>query len=371
MRLFVLFPYIYCRKTMEGYIFKDTSTNNTVLLNSRDAKLLSKSEQNLFEVNEINSTIVNFLISQNLGYIINSDIKPIYMQDVHFTSSKQRLYENSGYKDGRGTFDLIKKLIVYLDNNSTIIVNQNLANALDFPLHNDYDLSEIINFLNIHHCPNLQEIEIVSSISINTQTILAIFSEFDVLITYRTIIESINELIKINQLAELYPHVLFKLYIHINICDSLDKEFPYNVISYIWSTKIDEILKHDKLQVLPILYDIKTQSVLYNEMIYEASDISSINKSFRQLEYNSLFNSNFMGNITIRNNSVFVGPQKISSLNNFRKEYPQWCYDDSNLWYSTRRKKKICSSCLFADLCPPISIIEAFNIIDYPCNRSI
>ena len=45
-------------------------------------------------------------------------------------------------------------------------------------------------------------------------------------------------------------------------------------------------------------------------------------------------------------------------------------HNPDSLWYMTRRKRKVCCNCVFADICPPPSVYELQGVIPYACNNT-
>lgn len=207
----------------------------------------------------------------------------------------------------------------------------------------------------------------MSSLTNNSQAIIEKLRDYGLPIIFRIVADTDHAVNAVIESANSNPTILYKIFISAELSEFHNFSFPENVIPYHWTTNLKTIIEYPDTRIIPVIYDITKQSQLFENALFDEDDVKAINRNMNGLEFNSMFNSNFMGNISIKGDGVFVGPVKISNLLTFEKEFVKWYYSSDNLWFYVRRMKSKCNTCFFADLCPPISIIEILGIINYPC----
>lgn len=154
---------------------------------------------------------------------------------------------------------------------------------------------------------------------------------------------------------------------------------PYNDITFtIPLLSLDDFKSLDtvNLQVkyVPLVYDIKLQSELIEQILLNLDDILNSSTSIEDILIKGIINSNFWGSVIIKRDGLlyvadeFIGNtihESIYSLLN------KWLQKSQNSWMMTRNKYSACKKCLFVQLCPNISIYEKQGILKRACLESV
>lgn len=368
MNVFVLHPNVYTRSTDQGILLYDTYTELKLYFTGYDFKLISKIITGSIPVNDDNNHLLSKLYDNDLGYFIQSNQTPIIINSVNFTSSKAKISESSKILDGGNSVSYIEKISIFIDPINDNNTDKKIFDSLEFPTLsiNDDELDAYTSLLKSETFPNLKEIEIVSALTDRAINLASELLELDYLVTFKTILTEIDQINYPD--IEKYNEILFKVFAKANLIPFFSDLKNKNIITTFWSDKLEEILNHPSQKIIPILYDINLQKQLYNEVLLNLEDILSIQKSNYELKYNSLFNSTFMGKIKLSGKDVLIGNQVICTISDFSAGFSRSLFDTENLWFYSRNKKSSCHGCLFADLCPSVSLIEVLNIIDKPCS---
>ena len=368
MKYFVLYPSVYTRSTTQGIILYDTYTESKLLFIGNEAKSISTIENCTILVTDENSTLITQLFNNNWGYYINSCQAPVNITSVNFTSSKAKIAESSKIHDGGNSVSYIDKISFFIDPVNDANIDTRILNVLDFPVSsiNDKELEGYYSLLKSETFPNLKEIEIVSCLSERALEFATELLKLNYLITFRTVITQKDQIAF--PTIEKFNNVFFKLFAKANLIPFFSQERFNNTSLSFWSESRDEILNHSSHIIIPIIYDREIQPKLSKEVLLDLNDILAIKKTNYELKYHSLFNSTFMGTIKLKGKYVLIGNQVICSISEFKDGFSNSLFNSENLWFFSRRKKSTCKECVFADLCPSVSLIEVLNVIERPCS---
>ena len=368
MNIFALYPHIYSRFAKNGILLYNNENNEKLVLPPSQSKQITKLRNGFVEISKRNELLISYLSEKQFGYYAQCSCPPIFLNTINFTSSKSKLAEWSGIRDGSDALSFIDKISLFVDGIEDDSLNRKIAAILDFP-SKSISNSEIQVYLDIFSSisfPNLKEIEIVSTLSDKALALAEVLKKQSYLITFKTIITDQSQIAHLQSIKA--NDILYKIYAKSTLIPFVSSIKNDNLYFTFWSDNLNEIIEHPEKVILPILYDTKAQKVLYEQVLLSWDDILSINRTLHELRYNSLFNATFMGNIKFYGKNIIVGNQIICTVSNFVKEFPNWLFNIDNLWFYSRRKKSVCRDCIFSDLCPSISLLEVLGIIERPCS---
>lgn len=368
MNNFIFFPNIYNKITDKGMFIYNPFDCSYLIINNNEIKDLNNLSAGILKNTKENQLIINKLLKYKFGYLVNSTTLPININKTIFTSSKQKINSSSTYQDGYNALNLVEHINIFLENKE-IKISPKLNIALNFPpYNNEVDYSSILNFFKGHTFPNVSEVELITSMSdeaislANELKSLGYPISLKIIITKKKNIDALIKRIKNN------PDIIFKVKSVPSLSNYLKNYCFNNLLVTYWSTDLNEIIKYKDINIIPILYDTILQKDLLNEILLSEDDILSIKTSSYQLKYNSLFNRTFMGKIWINSSYIWVGNQFINPINNFEYNFSNWLYNPDCLWFYSRKKKEGCTNCFFSELCPSVSHLEIFEILDRPCS---
>lgn len=368
MKHFILYPSVYIRSTLNGVLLYDTHTELKFYFIGNDGKAISHISKGFIPVTKNNSDIINKLYANNFGYYVDCNQNPIVLNSISFTSSKAKMAEYSQILDGGNSFSYIEKISLFVDALNNEYTDKRIFTVLDFPVDSIssdemYIYSELFKIVNF---PNLKEIEIVSSLSHRALSLALELTKLEYLVTFKTIITE-HEQIDFS-IFRKYSNIIFKILAQAKLLPFRPRLKSKNTILTYWSDNLEEILNYSTENIIPIIYDAQFQHQLFEEVVINLEDILSIKKTNFELKYNSMFNATFMSKIKLYGNKVLIGNQFIGSVSDITTVLSNSLFDSENLWFYSRNKKASCRDCVFADLCPSISLLEVLNIIDKPCS---
>ncbi|MBD5311045.1 MAG: hypothetical protein HDS13_02615 [Bacteroides sp.] len=367
MNIFILYPSIYVRFAKNGALFYNTEDKNYTVYSEEHIDKVKALENGVIEISEENSDDLMPLINKGFGYSISCEKYPIYLNSINFTSSKEKLAISSVILDGANSLSYIDRISVFIDSLSNDFFNNNLATLLDFPRNSTCDLRPSWLIFTQNTFPNLREIEIVSALTDRAIKFAQELQQLGYFVTFRTVVYEDVELTELTTNISSYPGITFKVYLNAALIPLVHLLPPINVYFVYWSTCLEDIVKNPEYRILPILYNISSQKKLSDAVVLNKEDILKSNISSFQIKYNSLFNTSFMGKISLVDNYIFSGGQMICQLSEFPEKYSNWLYDSKNVWFYSRNKKQICKDCIFCDLCPSVSLMELKGVLTVPC----
>ena len=123
---------------------------------------------------------------------------------------------------------------------------------------------------------------------------------------------------------------------------------------------------------IPVLYDTKLQQSIVDEMLIDVEDIIGTNSSPLEVYKKQMIHPNNYGSLLIDSNgNVFDCLKYIGNIHeeDIYEILNNDLHDTDSFWYMTRRKWNECSNCVFADICPPLSVYELQGIIPCACKK--
>lgn len=371
MKIFALYPHIYYRFAQNGLLLYNTENDFKLVLSPSQSKHITQLRNGFIELSELNEQIISVLSEKQLGYYAHCAYPPIILNSINFTSSKLKLAESGVIRDGSDALGFIEKISLFIDGFEDASLNPKIASVLDFPplsVSNE-EIQSYLNLLSSFSFPNLKEIEVVSTLSERALIFSEVLKNQGYMVTFKTVI---TEKTQITCLQTIKTHdILYKIYTKATLIPYVSSIKNDNFHFTFWSDNINGIIEHPDKVILPILYDAKVQKDLYKQVLLSYEDILCINLTLNELKYNSLFNMTFMQKVKFYGKHVIVGNQIICTISDFIKGFPNWLFSINNLWFYSRRKKEICRDCIFADLCPSVSLLEALGIIERPCSLKL
>ena len=121
---------------------------------------------------------------------------------------------------------------------------------------------------------------------------------------------------------------------------------------------------------IPVIIDANKQSSLIQEMLIDFSDIVNAHNSMDNIKIKGQYNTTYYGHITISTDGTLqcankkYGSLKVSNLIDILNKC---VHDEQSPWFLSRNKFARCSKCMFASLCPDVTIYEQQGVMDKIC----
>lgn len=364
MILLALYPHIYSRQVNSRLLFFNTLNGHYKEYSIKDNFTFEYYLPTLLKLVDTSSPIVEELVASKFGYILSSNTPPVCIESINFTSSREKTLS---YKDGSNIFGTITKINIFVDNETIVFDNDLIFSILHFPKKSTNHLSTVDSFLNSKSFPNLVEFELVTEITDRAMNFASSLKKYNKLITIKTICNDIESLEFIISYSLLNEDVFIKSYVPLELLEQQVRLIPKNILFIPYSSNLDEITTSKQSNIFPLLYDKETQTTLIESIKLDKDDILHRIIPLSQIRTSQVVNIQNWGNISIIDKSIYSRTQYISNIEDFSDSFNEWYYRKDNNWFSIRRNLKKCCSCLYADLCPSISIYEEMGIINYPC----
>lgn len=376
--MFVCFyPYCFFKATTKGCFVKNTYNGKYVIWHSgRLHKYFTDKNSLSFNIDLADKELMSFIeeaVSKECCFLQHSSIKPVSPTiSLNMVSSIQTDFVRMKSKNSAMLLSLIKQLNIHFENNSIELHDKVAYRILDFPeKSNCATLSPMI-----YEQYPIQNLSIlILSGDVPIPEIKAIYNRFS----------SIRVIIRVS-IYYLIAHMsILDIVANMNNCKLqvvVDEEYNMENIPLLYVDNIDILVpisnvknvdKFTKIEHNTIFHPIITnenKNSIIPEIKLTYDDIISANISVDELYRRQLINTHIYGTLTIKNNGdVYCACSKIG--NYLQENIVNPLYDyllSENLWYTPRSNKKQCKACLFSEICPPITIYEAENMIDCICS---
>jgi hypothetical protein len=339
---------------------------------NEQAKFVSFEDNAFLYVCDLNNCVFLEELARNgFGYMITCQVKPIQYTGIYFTSSKEKYNNALSYLDGQSTLNMIKHISIFHKGYREFFSDKEICESLNIPYTTHADVSDAYELLEQYSFPNLEEIEIVTSITTDLQSIVAELEKLSTaVISVRVVITRARDIDRLISFATSFNTCLIKIILPLRLANDVTfGHLPSNISIKAYSSDIDEIISSKFPNIFPLIYDSEKQSRLINACKLNKIDILDQNSlSFEEIRQNKIINKQFWGHITIYGGNVLSGNQTICSIKSFAVDFNNWIYSNNCNWFLTRAKSSKCKQCLYADLCPSISRLEELNIIKFPCS---
>ena len=380
MKIFVFYPDTYLRCCNGTTLFVGLHNGNYIL--ERTNSLAIEEKHPWFEITNDSLLLAERCSSKGLGYILEYTTLPyIPQKTLHVISSVKRTSELMKFAEGYHSKDLLREIHILAHNTTYQAPSDIVYSQIKYPvLGESADLPQ--RFVNDLVKSHIRSIIISGDIDSYLTSCLNPFVESDKNITIRThgVYKNLT-----NAMALLsdFPNVTIDI-----LLDSI--ELLPNMKHIVKEKWVDRILVSfivkDTYELnkfiqfpckskffIPILYDIKLQQSIVNEILLEADDIIGTSCSPMEISKKQMIHTNNYGSLLIDSNgNVFDCLRFIGSI--YKEDIYELLnknlHNPDSLWYMTRRKRKVCCNCVFADICPPPSVYELQGVIPYACNNT-
>ena len=384
MKYFCVFPHC-CVKTngdsvliinpqTKQYVYSASSTIVESFVKNKDSySYCIFDEKNKFYVDAI---------SKELGYIIVSEFPPYNPNPkISFVSSMSKEKKALGYNTGWYVPSFIKFLSIHFNNIHLYLPQNNLYDQLEYPKQgvNSYKMDKQL-WREVFTVLSNSPIEIIILCGDIDELLLDTLYKIGQMYHNRVVIRTaICEYEKVKKLLCEYSNLKIELIVsNITELDRLleTSDATFNNIAFIMPLlSLDDFKSLDTLnlqiQYVPLIYDIKLQSDLIEQMQLNFNDILSCSTSIEDSLIKGKINSNFWGNW--ENGLLYVADEFIGDITQ-ESIYPilnKWLQKSQNSWMMTRDKYSACNDCLFATICPNISIYEKQGLLKRACLENV
>lgn len=380
MKLFVFYPDTYVRCCNGITLFIGLHNGNYIL--ERTNTLAIDEKHPWFEIRNDSLLLAERCSSKGLGYILEYKTLPyIPQKTLHVVSSVKRTSELMKFAEGYHSKDLLRELHILAHNATYQAPSDIVYSQIKYPIlgeSTDLPSSFVTDLVKSH----IRSIIISGDIDSYLTSCLIPFVGSDKHITIRTY-GVYKNLINAMALLSDFPNVTIEI-----LLDSIELLANMeHIVKEKWTDRIlvSFIVKDtNELKTfiqfpcktklfIPVLYNIKQQQSIVDEVLLEADDIIGISYSPLEIYKKQMIHANNYGSLLIDSNgNVFDCLRCIGSI--YKEDIYELLnknlHDPDSFWYMTRRKKKGCSNCVFADICPPLTVYEFQGVIPYACKST-
>lgn len=387
MKYFCVFPHCYVKTNGGSVLIINPQTKQYVYSMSSiivESFVKNKGSYSYCIFDEKNKFYVD-AISKELGYIIVSEFPPYNPNPkISFVSSMSKEKKALGYNTGWYVPSFIKFLSIHFNNINLCLPQNNLFDQLEYPKQdvNSYKMDKQL-WREIFTVLSISPIEIITLCGDIDELLLDALYEIEQIYHKRVVIRTaIREYEKVKKLLCKYSNLKIELIVsNITVLDRLleTSDATFKDITFIMPLlSLDDFKSLDTLslqiQYVPLVYDIKSQSDLIEQMQLNFNDILSSSSSIEDSLIKGIINSNFWGSIIIkRNGLLYVADEFIGDITHgsIYLLLNKWLQKSQNSWMMTRDKYPSCQECLFATICPNISIYEKQGLIKRVCLENV
>lgn len=387
MKYFCVFPHCYVKTNGDSVIIINPHTKQYVYSASStivESFIKNKNSYSYCIIDEKDHFYVE-AISKKLGYIIVSIFPPYHPKPkIFFVYSMSKEKKALGYNTGWYVPSFIKSLSIYFNNKNLRLTQNNLFDQLEYPSQEAilYKMDKQLwreTFTVLSNSP----IEIITLCGDIDELLLDTLDKIEQIYCERIVIRTvICEYEKVKKLLCKYSNLRIELIVSdITVLDKLlgTNDVIYNDITFIIPLlSLDNFKSLDtidfQIKYVPLVYDIKLQSNLIEQMQLNFNDILSSSTSIEDSLIKGVINSNFWGSVIIKRNGLlyvadeFIGDTAHESIYSILNK---WLQKSQNSWMMTRDKYPACQNCLFATICPNISIYEKQGILKRACLENV
>lgn len=387
MKYFCVFPHCYVKANEDSVLVINLHTKQyaySVSLSIVESFTNNKNSYSYCILDEKDQFYVD-AVSKHLGYITESIFPPYHPNPkISFVSSMGKEKRALGYNTGWYIPSFIKSVSFHFNNRNLSLPQNILFDQLEYPKQavipykTDKQLwNEIFTVL------SNSSIEIITLCGDIDELLLEALDKIEQIYFNRVVIRTaICEYEKTKNILCKYPNLKIELIVNdFIIFDKLleTNNVPYDDITFtIPLLSLDNFKSLDTIDFqvkhVPLVYDIKLQSELIEQMQLNLEDILNSSTSIEDTLTKGIINSNFWGSIIIKGNGLlyvadeFIGDTTRESIYSVLNK---WLQESRNSWMMTRDKYSACQNCLFATVCPNISIYEKQGILKRACLESV
>ena len=387
MKYFCVFPHCYVNANADSVLVINPHTKQyvySVSLTIVESFTNNKNSYSYCILDEQDQFYIDAL-SKHLGYIIESIFPPYYPNPkISFVSSMGKEKRALGYNTGWNIPSFIKSVSFHFNNRNLRLPQNILFSQLEYPKQDEISYKTNKQLWNeIFTVLSNSPIEIITLCGDIDELLLDTLDKIEQIYCNRVVIRTaICEYEKAKNILCKYSNLKIELVVNnITVLNKLleTNNVPYNDITFtIPLLSLDDFKSLDtvNLQVtyVPLVYDIKLQSELIEQILLNLDDILNSSTSIEGILIKGIINSNFWGSVIIKRDGLlyvadeFIGNtihESIYSLLN------KWLQKSQNSGMMTRNKYSSCKKCLFVQLCPNISIYEKQGILKRACLESV
>ncbi len=163
--------------------------------------------------------------------------------------------------------------------------------------------------------------------------------------------------------------ILVNEYYDINLLILFDKKISKLNLDYTYHMAIDRELNipnsiEDKIILHPF-YNGGNMLFFKNNVFTDLKDFENCKLSMRELYNKSIINTFYYGRLIVDSDGlIYTSFNNFASIGNISDSNIEYLlnksFSNNHLWYLLRKNIPICSSCIYQNICPPISDYELF-----------
>ena len=373
----IFYPHCYIGKGGNGLIAFDTIARKFVMTTYTNVLKSIDANKNIMEIptieNEQYNDFVQECITDNLAYKIDANVMPFLPQnDLHVISSYSKTGELHNKMEGYFLLDNVLSISLYLNNKTLDFVDETVSQQIEYPCYckNSQIEWNIDGFLKtLDGFPNLREIKICGDMDETLENMLKKLTCYSV--TIRTAGHNLPKRIATN--LRCHNNVKFEILLlsDENWEDALDYEHRVVLSPIVFKpSDVSNFAGKRNIVPIPVIIDANKQSSLIQEMLIDFSDIVNAHNSMDNIKIKGQYNTTYYGHITISTDGTLqcankkYGSLKVSNLIDILNKC---VHDEQSTWLISRKKFARCSKCMFASLCPDVTIYEQQGVMDKIC----
>lgn len=383
MNLFVFYPDTYVRRCNDTVLFIDLHNGEYLL--EKDNTVNVSEYHPWFEITQGSQYLADRCSIKKLGYVLKCSTIPFIQQKrIHVVSSVHRTAELMKFSEGYYTKDLLRELHI-LTHNTTYQAPSDVVYAqMEYPTWGASGCIPICALTDLANTSSILSVVISGDIDCYLTSCLIPFVTSDKHVTIRTYGNRIN-MDKAIALLTKYPQVRLEVLVDsiamLPYIESISrKDFLDRILVAFLIKDMNELdaftqCSYETKTFIPVLYDVTARQSVVNEMLLDIDDIVKSSMTSLDIYKKQMFHPNNYGLLLLDSKgNVF---DWLSCIGNLCKT-DIYTLLNRNLhtpkcsWYMTRRKWNSCKYCVFADICPALSIYELQGIIPCVCkNRPV
>lgn len=383
MNLFVFYPDTYVRRCNDSVLFIDLHSGEYLL--EKDNTTDVSEYHPWFEITQDSQFLADKCSIKKLGYVLKCSTIPFIQQKrIHVVSSIHRTAELMKFSEGFHIKDLLCEIHI-LTHNTTYQAPFNFIYAqIEYPTWGDTACLPVCVLSDLAYTSPPLSVVISGDLNSYLTSCLMPFVSSDKYVTIRTYGNHKN-MDKAIALLTKFPQIRLEVLVDsIEMLSYIKNIFKKNFLDRIVVTflikDINELdaftqCSYKAKTFIPILYDATTQQSIVDEMLLDIDDIVKSPTTSLEVYKKQKFHPNNYGSLLLDSKgNVFDWLSCIGNLHetDFYTLLNKNLHSSKCSWYMTRRKWNSCKYCVFADICPALSIYEVQGIIPCACkNRPI
>lgn len=348
------------------------SQNNCLLFNTLDSKkyifegkeyeIVKRLFKNGYsiQISEIElqeyKSLINKFEDYFIGGVYLSKDKPLILYPILNIQRNLRKFKDISYRE-QGT-DILENLLefsIHFKNNSNRLKVDRIIKLIEDSENSS--LKKINIFIELYSIHRNQVDELVSFLKTSkVKTYIYInIKEYNSFISDFTDIASLEifSVVVVVDYQDFDEKILAEENIKLKFKISNEDEYKH------YSSKITEGRDHD----FEVDFDKADSTFLRENVFLNEEDIQEIKVTKQNYDANKTLNRNLFGKLVIKDNAIYSCENSTKAIANLDNEInlKQIIFDalcKSNYWFLTRNKVNPCKSCLYKNVCPPISEYE-------------